>query len=93
MKYALKLTPGSEIDTTAYLWFQTHGAYYLQERDGIVKEAEPDFIDSNLQPHFSESIERVAFSQLPDHIKGHDAREIVGKLPREYADSGGNDVE
>lgn len=85
MKYALKLTPGSDIETTAYFWWQDHGAYYLQDRDGIVKEADPGFIDSNLKPEYTGEIKRVSFDQLPDHIQGYDPREIVGKLPREYA--------
>lgn len=87
MKYALKLTPGTGIETTMYLWFQEHGAYYLQERDGIVKEASTKFIDSNLKPEFSGSVERVSFDELPDHIHGHDPRDIVNKLPREYGET------
>lgn len=85
MKYALKLTPGTDIETTMWLWFQEHGAYYMHDRDGIVREASTAFIDSNLKPEFTGEVERVPFSALPDHIKGHDPRDIVWKLPREYA--------
>jgi hypothetical protein len=88
MKYALKMTPGSQIDTTAWFWFQTHGCYYVNKRDGIVQEADPAFIDSNLTPEFSESVERVPFSDLPEHVHGHDARDILNKLPREYTENG-----
>lgn len=86
MKYALKLTPGTDIETTMFLWFQDQGAYYLQERDGIVKEADTAFIDSNLKPEFTGDVERVSFDQVPDHVHGYDPRDIVGKLPREYDD-------
>lgn len=86
MKYALKFTPGSEIETTMWVWFQTHGTYYVNDRGGIVHEADPDFLDSNLKPDFTETIKRVPFSDLPDHVQGHDPRDIVEQIPRTYAE-------
>lgn len=86
MKYALKLTPGTDIETTMWLWFHEHGAYYIHDRDGMVRKAEMGFIDSNLTPEYTRQVEIVPFSKLPDHIKGHDPRDIVWKLPREYDD-------
>jgi len=86
MKYALKFTPGNEIETTMWVWFTAHGTYYVDDRSGMVQEAKPEFIDSNLKPAYSGVIERIPFSKLPDHIQGHDAREIADKLPKEYAE-------
>jgi len=85
MKYALRMEPSDEMQTTAWFWFQEHGCYYVEDRSGIVKEAEPGFIDSNLKPEFSGSVERVSFDDVPDHVHGFDPRDILGKLPREYA--------
>lgn len=84
MKYALKFTPGSEVETTMWVWFQTHGIYYVTDRDGIVKTGSPDFIDNSLDPAASEEVERVSFDDVPDHVHGYDPREIVHKLPRNY---------
>lgn len=87
MKYALKFTPGTEIETTMYLWFQDHGAYYITDRSDIVQEAGMGFLNTTLQPASSESVEIVSFDQLPPHIQGYDPRDIVGKTPREYPDA------
>jgi len=84
MKYALKFTPSENLETTMWVWFQEHGVYYVDDRSGIVQEAEPGFVDSNLQPQFSESVERVSFHDVPEHVHGHDPRDILEKLPREY---------
>lgn len=86
MKYALRFTPSDELETTMWLWFQEHGVYYVDDRSGIVEEADPGFVDSNLTPEFSESVERVSFDDLPEHVHGHDPRDILQKLPREYND-------
>ncbi|QCW05281.1 hypothetical protein [Natrinema pallidum] len=84
MKYALKFTPAEELETTMWVWFQDHGVYYVDDRSGIVKEASPGFVDSNLQPEFSDDVERVSFADVPEHVHGHDPRDILEKLPREY---------
>ena len=84
MKYALRMEPSEEIETTIWFWFQEHGCYYVQDRDGMVQEADPDFIDWNLTPEFSSSVERVSFDDLPDHIQGYDPRDILGKKPENY---------
>ena len=86
MKYALKFTPSEGMDTTMWLWFQNHGAYYVNDRDGVVHEAEPGFIDSNLTPDFSEAVERVSFDDVPEHVHGYDPREILEELPHNYND-------
>lgn len=84
MKYALKFTPADELETTMWLWFQEHGVYYIDDRSGIVKEADPGFIDSNLKPEMSGDIERVSFDDVPEHVHGYDPRDILHKLPTEY---------
>ena len=84
MKYALKFHPSDEVATTMWVWFQEHGVYYVDDRSGMVKEAEPAFIDSNLKPEFSNNVERVSFDDVPEHVHGYDPREIVNKLPRNY---------
>lgn len=86
MKYALKFTPSESLETTMWVWFQEHGVYYIDDRNGIVYEADPGFIDSNLQPGYSERVERVSFDDVPEHVHGYDPREIVDKLPRNYPD-------
>lgn len=87
MKYALKFGPSEHIDTTIWVWFQKHGIYYVSDRDGVVEEMDPGFLDENLKPDFSGSVERVSFDDVPDHVHGYDPRDIVGKLPREYGET------
>jgi len=86
MKYALKFAPSEELETTMWVWFQDHGVYYVTDRSKIVHKADPGFVDSNLKPEYSGSVERVSFDDVPEHVHGYDPRDIVEKLPRNYPD-------
>lgn len=86
MKYALEFTPSAAFDTTLWVWFESHGTYYVSDRDGIVFEAEPGFVDSNLDPEYSADVRRVPFEAVPAHVHEHDPRDIVETHPRDYPD-------
>lgn len=84
MKYALKFTPGRDTETTMWVWFQDHGAYYVTDRSGIVHEANTGFLDSSLEPGATGDVKRVSFDDVPEHVHGYDPRDIVDMLPTNY---------